>query len=455
MKVFATAAALLLLAPLAPRAQAQSWSQLLGDLPGQSVAMATRQALAVDDEGQIHVQTAQVAGNGARTGRLYTLNGYGDPQPGLSTQVPLAAITTARAVDARGGYRLSWYDYGTQPLIFFYDPGQAVHDRSISFGLGVELKLLASDGNDGAVVVYEDAAIAGKPRVSLLGGSSIFRWSRLIGGCPSNDFLPVKVLAADFVVEPVPHIAVITRCEASAAQGGGRVTLKYVDAVSGDTLSTRSSWPYADNDDPIVAAYAIGAGRFLVEQADSLSGDRSVRVVGIDSENDALPMPANFRLQPAVRSAGITLIPTIDEERRSLGMLKFEPKQGDWIEYPELGDLLDLDLAWGVVPGGAGAVAYKLPQADGRGPVRVLALDASGRVLSKRNVDSLPTRAGGRIELLGAGGDQLLLAVDVQRADGRGAVHVEQFGVDSGIGTIPLPPRGPIALPSARLPTGE
>lgn len=453
MKAFATAAALLLLLPLAPLAQAQSWSQLLGDLPAQSVALATRQALAVDHEGQIHVQTAQVAGNGARTGRLYTLDGYGNPLPGLSTLVPLAAVGVARAVDARSGYRLSWYEYGTQPLVFFYDPGEAVHDRSISFGLGVALNLLVSDGNDGAVVVYEDAAIAGKPRVSLLGGASFFRWSRLIGGCPANDFLPVKVLAADFVVEPVPYVAVVTRCEASAAQGGGRITLKYVDAVSGDTLSARSSWPYAGNDDPVVAAHAIGAGRFLVEQADSLSGDRSVRVVGINGENGALPMPANFRLQPSVRSAGVTLIPTIDQERRNLGLLQFGAKHGDWVEYPELADLADLDLAWGAIPEGAGAVAYKLPQPDGRGPVQVLTFDARGRVMSRRTVDSLPTHAGGRIELLGAGGDQLLLAIDVERADGRGAVYVEQFGVVADTGTIPLPSGGVVAPPPP--PAGE
>lgn len=431
---------------LAPTAQAQSWTQLLGDLPGYSAALATHQALHVDEQGGIHVQTAQNAA-GSRVGRLYALNSSGVPLPGLSTNVTLAAVTTARAVDARSGYRLSWYEYGAQPLIYFYDPGMAVHDRALSFGQGVELKLLASDGNDGALIVYADAGIPGKPRVALFGANPFIRWSHLVGGCPSNDFLPVKVLAAEYATTPVPHVAIVSRCDATAAQGGGQVTLKYVDAVTGATLSTQTGWPYPDSADPVVAAYAVGGNRFLIEQADPASGDRHVRVIDINGQDTPLPMPPNFRLQAPARSGDAVLIPTQDDVRKNIGLLQFGPDKADWIEYGELGALARSELSWGVSSdgSGAGAVAYKLPQADQRGPVLIYTFDGNGRVTARREAVTLPTRPQGRIELRGAGRAELLLAVDVERPDGRGAVHLEQFSLEGDIGTIPV---GGIALPT-------
>lgn len=424
---------------LAPAAQAQSWTQLLGDLPGYSATLATRKALHVDEQGGIHVQTAQANAAGARVGRLYALNGGGALLPQLSTQITLSSITTARAVDARDGYRLSWYEYGTQPLIFFFDPGQATHDRAMSFGSGVTLSLLASDGNDNALIVYDDPASSSRPRVALFGSNPFIRWSRLVGGCPSNDNLPAKVLAAEYATIPVPHIAVVSRCDALPVQGGGRVMIKQIDPVTGTTLAVRYGMPYPGSD-PAVAAYAVGGGRFVIEQADPVSGDRRVYFTHISGAEVLLPMPASFRLQGVVRSGDAALIPTLDSVRGGVGLLQFGSGKADWIEYPEFAPPPGVALSWGVSAdgSGAGAVAYKEPQTDQRGPVQVYTFDGRGFLVDRRVAATLPTLPQGRIELAGSANGELLLAVDVERPDGRAAVHLEQFSLEGGIGTIPV-----------------
>lgn len=434
----------LLALALASAAQAQTWTQLLGDLPGHSVTLATQRALVVDDQGGIHVQTIQTSGGG-RLGRLYALTENGMPLPGLSTALGLTASSTARAADARNGYRLSWYQRDTVPLIFYYGPGQANHNHSLSYVAGTQLKLVASDGDNRALVVYEDPVSPSRPSVMLAGANPSLRWSRPVGGCPSNDSLPVKVLAAEYVTTPVPHVALVSRCDALAVQGGGRVMIKNIDAVTGATMAVRYGGPYPGSD-PVVAAYAVGGGRFLIEQADPVSHERRVYFTHISGAEVQLPMPANFRPQGVVRSGDAALVPAIDSARGGIGLLQFGPGKADWIDYPELDLPPGAALSWGVSAdgSGAGAVAYKVPQTDQRGPVRIYTFDGSGRLLERRDAVTLPTLAQGRIELAGTRDGGLLLAVDVERADGRAAVHLETLGLEGGIGTIPA---GEIALP--------
>lgn len=432
---------------LAPFAQAQSWTQLLGATPGQSTTLAVSQALDNSADGNVHVQTLSTAG-GTATGRLYALNRDGVPLTALTTTAPLpasAVSVVARTVSARNGYRISWYDptYSSgsvQSDFFSYFPGQAAHERVT--GVGGQAVFAASDGNGGALVVYESPQSNQRPRMLLIGGPQFVLWSRMTGGCPINDFQPARILAADFQTTPVPRLTVVARCEDTPANGGGQIMVRSVDLADGSTVNKRHSWPYADSDAPVIGARAIGGGRFVIEQADSASGEHVARVISVDGEEDRLAMPGEFRLQDVVRFPGGALIPTVDEVRKNVGALIFDAQRNDWLELPELGDLARTELAWGATAAGSMVVAYQQIQADQRGLVRLRVMDSSGRVVGKRGIDTYPTRAQGRIELRGLadGSEALLLAADVEKADGSGAVYVEQFVPEGdGIGEIEVP----------------
>ncbi|MCQ4165934.1 hypothetical protein [Tahibacter harae] len=435
---------------LAPFAQAQNWNQLLGAAPGQSTRLAASQALDNSADGNIHVQTLSTAGSTA-TGRLYALNSNGAPLTALTTSAlqPANASTVAQAVSARNGYRVSWYDraYGggaVQSTFYSYFPGQAVHERVT--GVSGQAVFAASDGNGSALVVYEDPQSYQRPRMLLIGGPQFVLWSRMTGGCPLNDFQPARILAADFQPAPVPRLTVVARCEDTPANGGGQIMVRSVDLADGSTLSKRHSWPYADSAAPVIGARAIGQGRFVIEQADSASGEHVARVISIDGEEDPLAMPGQFRLQDTVRFPGGALIPTIDDVRKNLGLLVFDAQRNDWTELPELADLARTPLAWGATAAGSMAVAYRQAQPDQRGPVQLRVLNSAGRVIAKRAL-AYASQAQGRIELRGLadGSEALLLAADVEQADGSGAVYVEQF-VPEGDGT------GEIEMPVIDLP---
>jgi hypothetical protein len=214
-----------------------------------------------------------------------------------------------------------------------------------------------------------------------------------------------------------------------------------IDPLTGTTLSQQRSWPYPDSDAPVVAAHAIGGGRFVIEQADSQSGDRTLRIADVDGAGEPLPMPPNFRPQTVVRFEDGALIPAIDAERKNVGALRFDLHRSTWVDYEELGTLARLELAWGANASGMAAVAYRQPEeADARQPVQLRVLSNNGRIISARSIDAYATPPQGRIELLALvrNVEALVLAADVELPDGRGSVYLEQFPLESETGELPI-----------------
>jgi len=434
----------------APLAHAQTWIRLVGDTPGQSTSLATTQALATGEDGVVHVQTTSVTATGQTFGHLYAFGRDGGPLSWLTTTAvrPGGGSLLARGVSALEGHRVSWYDSratsggAISPNLVLYTSGQSTPDLNLGVGgSGTTLALFASDGVDGVFAVYDDPSLGSKPRVASFGRPNFIRWSRMVGGCPSNDFLPVKVLAADYEPGPIPRLSVVTRCEAAPAQGGGQISIVGVDPLNGTVVSRSNTWPYPDSDAPVVAAQAIGAGRFVIEQADSQSGDRTVRVADINGAEEPLPMPPDFRPGAAVRFPGGALIPAIDVVRKNIGGLRIESDRMSWFEYGELNTLARQDLVWGASASGMAAVAYREPvESDERRPVQLRVLTEDGRVVSRRRIDTYPTQSDGRVELLALPRNDaaLVLAVDVTLPDGRGSVYLEQFPLQSDSGELPI-----------------
>lgn len=438
------------LACAAPLSQAQTWTRLVGDAPGKSTTLATTHALATDEDGTLHVQTTSVSSAGHPVGHLYAFGGYGDPLPWLTTTKEYSAEYSlkARGVATRDGHRVSWYDVTTTPggpplkNIVLYKPGQATADISLILGsYNTALEFFASDGVEGAFAIYDDPQHGSRPSLASFARPNVIRWSRSVGGCPSGPGLPVKVLAADYEPTPVPRISVISRCEATPAQGGGTISVVSIDPLTGTTLSQQQSWPYPDSDAPVVAAQAIGGGRFVIEQADSQSGDRIVRIADVDGAGEPLPLPPNFRPQTVVRFEGGALIPAIDVARKNVGALRFDSHRSTWVDYDELGSLARFDLAWGANASGMAAVAYRQPEeADEQQPVQLRVFGDNGHLISARSLDAYATPPQGRVELLAlARNDEaLVLAADVELPDGRGSVYLEQFPLQSEIGELPI-----------------
>lgn len=438
------------LACAAPLSHAQTWTGLVGDAPGQSTTLATKQALSTDEDGTLHVQTTSVSSAGHPVGHLYAFGGYGDPLPWLTTtrEYPAGYSLKARGVATRDGHRVSAYDVTTTPggpplkNIVLYKPGQATADISLVLGsYNTALEFFASDGVDGAFAIYDDPQNGSRPMLASFARPNFIRWSRSVGGCPSGPGLPVKVLAADYAPAPVPRISVVSRCDATPAQGGGTISVVSIDPLTGTTLSQQQSWPYPDSDAPVVAAQAIGGGRFVIEQADSQSGDHVVRIADVDGAGESLPMPPNFRPQAVVRFEGGALIPAIDAARKNVGALRFDAHRSAWVDYEDLGTLAQLDLAWGANASGMAAVAYRHPeQVDERQPVQLRVFGDNGHLMSARSIDAYATPPQGRIELLAlARNDEaLVLAADVELPDGRGSVYLEQFPLESEIGELPV-----------------
>jgi len=438
------------LACAAPLSQAQTWTRLVGDAPGQSTTLATTQALATGQDGIVHVQTTSVTAVGQTIGHLYAFGGDGDPLSWLTTTAvrPGGGSLLARGVSALDGHRVSWYDTSAVSVgavsrsLVLYKPGQSAPDLNLGIGSsGTALEFFASDGVDGVFAVYDDPNSGDKPRLASFAHPNFIRWSRMVGGCPSNDFLPVKVLAADYESGPVPRISVVTRCEATPAQGGGQISVVGFDPLNGNVLSRRNSWPYPDSDAPVVAAQAIGEGRIVIEQADSQNGDRIVRVADFNGAEDPLPMPSNFRPGAVVRFQGGALIPAVDVERKNVGALRFDSHRINWVDYAELQSVARQDLVWGANASGMAAVAYREPaEVDAGRPVQLRVLSDNGRVVSRRRIDVYPTQAQGRIELLALARDDaaLVLAADVELPDGRGSVYLEQFPLQSDSGELPI-----------------
>jgi hypothetical protein len=445
MKINAVAATLLLLAPLA---QAQSWTQLLAS-PGADVSLPAVPApvLAPDGTGLIFVQTFNQNGPASPFTTLHALGNDGLLQPGLDvSRGPFNGQTVFSPLGASAfnGHRAIFFHNGTpglvQSSIMLYRPGETVHHGHFSFQHGAVLSRFAADGA-GSVYLTRllTQQLPDRPELFYFGNQQ-WHFNRYYGGCAAGDHWPVALLDVDIDLDR-PRITAVTRC--LHASSPGTLALTEYDPQTGDILSVRRSWPYADSAAPVVAAHAIGDGRYVIEQADAATGARTARVISADGEGGPLPLPPQFQLRKPVRHADSVLLPAVDSTRGQFGALRIAGKSVEWIEFMDMPAIANLDLTWAGDRDGDVVVGYRRPQPGDDGPVQLIQLDNQGRVVSRRSI-SHTTRPGARVVLQAEPlSNEIVLAADVVLPDGRDAVYLEQFVLDPGIDTIPWLPIRP------------
>lgn len=438
---------------LVPAAQAQTWTQLLST-PGADVSLpaasAPAPALGPDGTGMIFVQTYNRNGLASPSISVHALGNDGLLQPGLEARLtPTAGLSvfSPLGITTRHGHRTAVINYGRPDLFgayfYPYHPGETQRPSAFAFQHGAVVSRIVADGNGNtyATRLLPDL-LPERPTLHYFGNGQ-FHFGRYYGGCASGEHLPIALLDADIPVDGSGPITAVTRCVDPSSPG--KIALTEFDPQTGARLSVRRSWPYADSAAPVVAAFALGAGRFLIEQADASSGERIARIISRDGEGTPLALPSGFQLRRALRQADFTLVIADEPVRGQVGALYLsaDGKRADWLDYGELPLLGNLDVAWAADSNGNAAVAYRDPQAGDA--VRIYELDSDGRVVARRTLTGYGARAGARVELGHEPvGNAIVLAADVVLPDGRDAVHLEQFQLSTDNGTIPV---GGIGLP--------
>ena len=445
-------AALLVAAPLA-QAATPVWTRLLADPAGQSLNLAVLRGVAASPQ-ETAVLVRRSGAGLAPAGLIFALSATGGELPWRVTYTapqPAAPFLPQR-VDVSGGNRVALIEednvWGPRNTILTYAAGQTQQAPLAGTQLprypGFRLHDLLSDGGGGWFVAYDDPSLNaqpwllwGVPREQLPGG---VRWGRSIPGCAQGASLATELVALDTRFTAPAHITVLTRCAAPAAQGGGTVAVHKVEPLNGQIARSRYSPLFGAGSAPIVAAAALDEGRFVVDQA-TAAGTHTLRIVGLQGDSAALPLPPGFRVQTLVRTPAGVFAVAADPLSGSIGALFVEAVTATarWIDYPSVSSLDVADLHWSGDAAGRVVAAYR----DADGYVTLVGLDSDGGELWRRAVDEVGCLAGAAIQFApGAADDQVVLAADVILRDGSSGVYVEQFGLESDFDSIPWPPRG-------------
>ncbi|WP_313919418.1 hypothetical protein [Tahibacter sp.] len=448
----------LLACSAAPLAHAQSWTQVIQSAaPEQFLSLAPERSLAMDGAGLLFVQTRNLSVSGPASIDVHALNAKGARLTWLTSALPIFNDGTfmPRGVSARDGDRVNWVESGPDgarvPRVFVYRAGETTRYRSLSFQGGITVTHAISGGGGGVYIARLPAGHA-RPMIQYYGAGTQF-WSRDVRGCAAGPYLPAALLALD-VDLPSNTLTTVSRCLHVSAPGA--IAVETFDAVTGSPLATRYGWPYADSAAPVVAAQPIGNGAFVLEQHDVASGERVLRRVDIDFDGDALPLPAGFVPQPVARHTGGGLIPAINTTGHAIGAWQFIDGREHWLDFPALSgahfpylpDFPATRFAWSGDGLGNSVVAFKLPQSDESGPVQVAAMGPSGKEMWRRSTDAYPfTQPVGNVALIAVpDSDEVVLAADEVAADEPGSIaptgviHVEQFRIEEGGGTVTWPP---------------
>ncbi|MBL8300831.1 MAG: hypothetical protein JNN30_21020 [Rhodanobacteraceae bacterium] len=439
-------------------AQAQTWTQVVESAaPLQFLSLAQERSLAADGEGRLFVQTSNLRVSGSASIEVHALDAKGNRLAWLTSSLPSFSdgLFVPKGISARQGDRVNWVESGPegarQQRVFLYRAGQTMFSRAVSFQVGAVLSHAISNGAGGVHVAYRAPGSLSRPTLSFYGVGSAY-WSRHIGGCANGSNLPVELLALDF--DPSRGtLNAVSRClDASSA---GTIALQTFDPATGALLAVRRSWPYAGSVAPVTSAQAIGNGAFVLEQHDATSGQRILRRADINGEGDALPLPEHFVPQAVARYDGGALIPAVNAQARALGAWQFDDKSATWLDFPRLSgadfpylpDFPPVRFAWGGDAAGNSVVAFKRPQSDESGPVQLVAMNARGEEMWRRSIDAYPfTQPVGNVALIAVPeSDEIVLAADEIRPPEpgvsypTGVIHVEQFRIDDGTGTIGWP----------------
>ncbi len=457
-----------LLACAAPIAQAQTWTQVIESAtPQQFLSLSPERALAADGEGRFFVQTSNLRIVGPSSIDVHALDHKGNRLTALTSSLPQFndGRFVPHGISARAGDRVNWVESGPdgarQHRVFLYRSGQTAFSRAASFQAGAVVTHALSNGSGGMHIAYRSPNLQSRPLLVFYGVGSAY-WSHYVGGCAGGTNLQVELLALDLDAS-TGTLNAVSRClDASSA---GTIAVQTFDPTTGALLAVRRAWPYPDSAAPVVAAQPIGNGAFVLEQHDAASGERVLRRVDIDVDGDALPLPAGFVPQTVARHTGGGLIPAINTTGHAIGAWQFIDGREQWLDFPALSganfpylpDFPPTRFAWSGDDLGNSVVVFKLPRSDDSGPVQVAAMSPHGKQMWRRSIDAYPfTQPVGNVALTAVpDSEEVVLVADEIAADEAGTIvrtgviHVEQFRIEEGAGTIPWPP---IAWPVSHSP---
>lgn len=448
-----------LLACAAPLSQAQTWTQVIeSSTPQQFLSLSPERPLAGDGEGLFFVQTSNLRVVGPSSIDVHALDHKGNRLTALTSFLP--SFNDGRfvphGISARAGDRVNWVESGPegarQHRVFLFRSGQTAFSRAVSFQAGAVVTHALSSGSGGMHIAYRSPNLQSRPLLVFYGAGSAY-WSHYVGGCAGGTNLQAELLALDLDASS-GMLNAVSRClDASSV---GTIAVQSFDPATGALLAVRRAWPYPDSAAPVVGAQPIGNGAFALEQHDVASGERVLRRVDIDFDGAALPLPAGFVPQAVARHAGGGLIPAINAAGHAVGAWQFIDGREQWLDFPPLSganfpylpDFPPTRFAWSGDGLGNSVVAFKRPQSDESGPVQVVAMSPRGKEMWRRSIDAYPfTQPVGNVALIAVpDSEEVVLAADEIAADESGSVfptgviHVEQFRIEEGGGTIPWPP---------------
>jgi hypothetical protein len=452
MKTSPLFAALLIAAPLA-QAHTPVWSRLLADPAGQSLNLAAVRGVATSPQ-ETAVLVRRSGAGLAPAAVIHALSTKGGDLPWTVTYPALqpTAPFEPQRVDISGGNRVGLIEenntWGARNTIVTYAAGQdqqaPLAGTQLPRYAGFRIYDLRSDGGGGWFVAYDDPSLSaqpwllwGLPREQAPGG---IRWGRSVPGCEQSAALPTELVALDTQFAAPARITVLTRCLGTAAQGGGAIAVHTIEPLNGQIMSSRYSPLYGAAAAPVIAAEALGDGRFVVDQA-TAAGTHTLRIVGLQSDSAPLPLPPGFRVHRLVRTPAGVLAVAADPLSGSVGTLFVETAGAAvrWAEYPSVSDVDVADLHWSGDAAGRVVAAYR----DADGNLTLVGLDRDGGETWRRLVESVSAPVGATIQFApGAANDEVVFAVDVLLRDGSAGVYVEQMGLESDLGSIPWPAHG-------------